>query len=242
MPREERAQTRLAMTMAEDRHADFGTFLRQAREQRGVSLQELAVTTKISARVLEAARAERSEQAARRDLLARVRARVRPRGRPGSRRWRSPVSSRRFPTKSGADEMPATTSAVEAESFEQRRRARPRSRCGCWASRCWSPSSRSSTTRGSGRGPDRAGPDRAEAPAASRLGAAADRRAQAAAVVPPSAPRRCRSRAPSRRRPARRRLLRRRPRRPRPPAEPAAAPARRPPAPPPHAGAARGRC
>jgi len=42
------------MTMAEDRQVDFGTFLRQAREQRGVSLQDLAVTTKNSARVLEA--------------------------------------------------------------------------------------------------------------------------------------------------------------------------------------------
>ena len=33
---------------------DFGTFLRQARERRGVSLQQIALATKISVRVLEA--------------------------------------------------------------------------------------------------------------------------------------------------------------------------------------------
>ncbi len=40
--------------MADDAHVDFGATLRQARERRGVSLQQIAATTKISARVLEA--------------------------------------------------------------------------------------------------------------------------------------------------------------------------------------------
>jgi cytoskeleton protein RodZ len=39
--------------MADEPAANFGTFLRQAREKRGVSLQQVATTTKISARMLE---------------------------------------------------------------------------------------------------------------------------------------------------------------------------------------------
>jgi cytoskeletal protein RodZ len=40
--------------MADDSRTDFGPLLRQAREQRGLSLQQVAATTKISARVLDA--------------------------------------------------------------------------------------------------------------------------------------------------------------------------------------------
>ena len=40
--------------MADEPAVDFGTFLRQAREKRGISLQQVSATTKISARVLEA--------------------------------------------------------------------------------------------------------------------------------------------------------------------------------------------
>lgn len=40
--------------MAEEPEIDFGTFLRKARERRGMSLQQVAATTKISARVLGA--------------------------------------------------------------------------------------------------------------------------------------------------------------------------------------------
>jgi cytoskeletal protein RodZ len=109
------------MTMAEDRHADFGTFLRLAREQRGVSLQELAVTTKISARVLEALeRNDPSKLPGGIFSRAFVRAYAREVGLDPDVAVASFVSA--FPDESGADEMPATTSAVEAESFEHRRR------------------------------------------------------------------------------------------------------------------------
>jgi cytoskeletal protein RodZ len=109
------------MTMAEERHVDFGTFLRQAREQRGVSLQDLAVTTKISARVLEAL--ERNDPSKLPGgIFSRsfVRAYAREVGVDPDVAVANFVSA--FPDESGADEMPATTSAVEAESFEQRRR------------------------------------------------------------------------------------------------------------------------
>jgi cytoskeleton protein RodZ len=109
------------MTMAEDRPVDFGTFLRQAREQRGVSLQELAVTTKISARVLEAL--ERNDPSKLPGgIFSRsfVRSYAREVGVDPDVAVANFVSA--FPDESGADEMPSTTSAVEAESFEQRRR------------------------------------------------------------------------------------------------------------------------
>jgi len=109
------------MTMGEDRHVDFGTFLRQAREQRGLSLQELAVTTKISARLLEALeRNDPSKLPGGIFSRAFVRAYAREVGLDPDVAVASFVSA--FPNESGADEMPATTSAVEAESFEQRRR------------------------------------------------------------------------------------------------------------------------
>jgi cytoskeletal protein RodZ len=121
MSREERVQTKLAMTMAEDRQADFGTYLRQAREQRGVTLQELAVTTKISARVLEALeRNDPSKLPGGIFSRAFVRAYAREVGLDPDATVARFVAA--FPDESGADEMPATTRAVEAESFEQRRR------------------------------------------------------------------------------------------------------------------------
>ena len=121
MPREERAQTKLAMTMAEDRQADFGTFLRLAREQRGLTLQELAVTTKISARVLESLeRNDPSKLPGGIFSRAFVRAYAREVGLDPDATVARFVAA--FPDESGADEMPSTTSAVEAESFEQRRR------------------------------------------------------------------------------------------------------------------------
>lgn len=121
MPREERVQTKLAMTMAEDRQADFGTFLRQAREHRGLTLQELAVTTKISARVLESLeRNDPSKLPGGIFSRAFVRAYAREVGLDPDATAARFVAA--FPDESGADEMPSTTSAVEAESFEQRRR------------------------------------------------------------------------------------------------------------------------
>ena len=121
MSREERTQHRLAMTMAEDRHVDFGTFLRRAREQRGVSLQDLAVTTKISARVLEALeRNDPSKLPGGIFSRAFVRAYAREVGLDPELAAANFVAA--FPAESGADEMPATARAVEVESFEQRRR------------------------------------------------------------------------------------------------------------------------
>jgi cytoskeletal protein RodZ len=86
-----------------------------------VSLQELAVTTKISARVLEAL--ERNDPSKLPGgIFSRsfVRAYAREVGVDPDVAVANFVSA--FPDESGADEMPATTSAVEAESFEQRRR------------------------------------------------------------------------------------------------------------------------
>jgi cytoskeletal protein RodZ len=108
------------MTMAEDRHVDFGTFLRQAREQRGVTLQQMAVTTKISARVLDAL--ERNDPSKLPGGLfsrAFVRAYAREVGVDPEAAVARFVSA--FPDDSGADEMPSATSAVEAETFEQGR-------------------------------------------------------------------------------------------------------------------------
>jgi len=107
--------------MAEERQVDFGTFLRQAREQRGVSLQELAATTKISSRVLEAL--ERNDPTKLPGgIFSRsfVRAYAREVGLDPDVAVANFVSA--FPDESGADGMPAATTAVEAESFEQRRR------------------------------------------------------------------------------------------------------------------------
>jgi len=109
------------MTMAEDRPADFGTFLRQAREQRGLTLQELAVTTKISARMLESL--ERNDPSRLPGgIFARafVRAYAREVGLDPDAAVARFVSA--FPAESGADEMPLAASAVEAESLEHRRR------------------------------------------------------------------------------------------------------------------------
>jgi cytoskeletal protein RodZ len=122
MPPEDRSHGRLAMTMAEDRPVDFGTFLRLAREQRGVSLQDLAVATKISVRVLQAL--ERNDPSKLPGgIFSRsfVRSYAREVGLDPEVTAAKFVSA--FPEESGADEMPAATSAVEAESYELRRRA-----------------------------------------------------------------------------------------------------------------------
>ncbi|MFO7691629.1 MAG: DUF4115 domain-containing protein [Vicinamibacterales bacterium] len=107
--------------MAEDRPVDFGTFLRQAREHRGVTLQELAETTKISARVLECLeRNDPSKLPGGIFSRAFVRAYAHEVGLDPDVAVANFVSA--FPDESGADEMPSTTRAVEVESFEQRRR------------------------------------------------------------------------------------------------------------------------
>jgi cytoskeleton protein RodZ len=121
MSRDERLHSRLAMTMADERQADFGTFLRRAREQHGVSLQQLAIDTKISTRVLEAL--ERNDPSKLPGGLfsrAFVRAYAREVGLDPEVAVASFVSA--FPNEAGAEDMPSATSAVEAESFEHRRR------------------------------------------------------------------------------------------------------------------------
>jgi cytoskeletal protein RodZ len=107
--------------MADERQVDFGTFLRQAREQRGLSLQQLALTTKISARVLEAL--ERNDPSKLPGgIFSRsfVRAYAREVGLDPDAAVAGFVSA--FPDEAGADEMTAATSAVEAESFQLQRR------------------------------------------------------------------------------------------------------------------------
>jgi cytoskeletal protein RodZ len=122
MSKDERGQAKLAITMDEDRHVDFGTLLRQAREQRGVTLKELAVTTKISARVLESLeRNDPSKLPGGIFSRAFVRAYAREVGVDPEAAVARFVAA--FPEASGADDMPSTTSAVEAVSFEQRRHA-----------------------------------------------------------------------------------------------------------------------
>ena len=107
--------------MAEDRPVDFGTFLRLAREQRGVSLKDLAVATKISVRLLEAL--ERNDPS---KLPGGIFSRSFVRSYAQEVGLDPEVTAARFvsafPDESGADEMPAATSAVEVESFEHRRR------------------------------------------------------------------------------------------------------------------------
>ncbi len=54
MPAGDRPQLRLGMSAPDERAADVGTYLRRAREQRGLTLQQLADSTKISVRTLDA--------------------------------------------------------------------------------------------------------------------------------------------------------------------------------------------
>jgi cytoskeleton protein RodZ len=121
MPKDDRAQAKPAVTVTEDRRVDFGSFLRQARERRGVTLPELAVTTKISGRVLEALeRNDPSKLPGGIFSRAFVRAYASEVGLDPEAAVASFVSA--FPDESGAEDMPSAASAVEAESFEQQRR------------------------------------------------------------------------------------------------------------------------
>lgn len=120
MSKDERGQAKLSMTMAEDRHVDFGTFLRQAREQSGVTLRELAVTTKISTRVLESLeRNDPSKLPGGIFSRAFVRAYAREVGLDPEAAVSRFVAA--FPDASGAEDLPSATGADEAGSFEQRR-------------------------------------------------------------------------------------------------------------------------
>jgi len=107
--------------MADERAVDFGAFLRQARERRGVSLQHVSVTTKISARVLDALeRNDPSKLPGGIFSRAFVRSYAREVGLDPEAAVAAFVAA--FPEESGADDMPSTTTAEDAETFESRRR------------------------------------------------------------------------------------------------------------------------
>jgi cytoskeleton protein RodZ len=107
--------------MAEEPAADFGTFLRQAREKRGVSLQQLSTTTKISARVLESL--ERNDPS---KLPGGIfsRAFVRSYAREVGLDPESAVERfiTAFPDLSSSDTTPTATGLDDRETFESRRR------------------------------------------------------------------------------------------------------------------------
>jgi cytoskeleton protein RodZ len=107
--------------MADERAVDFGTFLRQAREARGISLQQVSVTTRISARVLDALeRNDPSKLPGGIFSRAFVRSYAREVGLDPDLAVSSFVAA--FPEESGAEEMPSATTAEDAETFQSRRR------------------------------------------------------------------------------------------------------------------------
>lgn len=108
------------MSAAEEGAADFGTSLRHAREARGLTLQELAVTTKISARALGAL--ERNEPGKLPGGIfsrAFVRAYAREVGLDPESTVARFVAA--FPADSGASGIPPPALA-DAEGFERHRR------------------------------------------------------------------------------------------------------------------------
>jgi cytoskeletal protein RodZ len=107
--------------MADERTVDFGAYLRQAREKRGISLQQVSVTTKISARVLDAL--ERNDPSKLPGAIfsrAFVRSYAREVGLEPEQAVANFVAA--FPEESGAEDMPSATTAEDAETFESRRR------------------------------------------------------------------------------------------------------------------------
>jgi cytoskeletal protein RodZ len=107
--------------MADERTIDFGAYLRQAREKRGISLQQVSVTTKISARVLDALeRNDPSKLPGGIFSRAFVRSYAREVGLEPELAVANFVAA--FPEESGAEDMPSATTAEDAETFESRRR------------------------------------------------------------------------------------------------------------------------
>jgi len=107
--------------MADEPTVDFGTLLRQAREKRGISLQQVSVTTKISARVLDALeRNDPSKLPGGIFSRAFVRSYAQEVGLEPERTVATFVAA--FPEESGAEDMPSATTAEEAETFQSRRR------------------------------------------------------------------------------------------------------------------------
>lgn len=108
--------------MAEEPAVDFGTFLRQAREKRGISLQQVSATTKISARVLESL--ERNDP---RKLPGGIFSRAFVRSYAREVGLDPEVAVERFvaafPEQATTESEPATVVPDDPESFESRRRA-----------------------------------------------------------------------------------------------------------------------
>jgi cytoskeleton protein RodZ len=121
MAAHERGKMRLTMSGAEDRPADFGAFLRQAREARGLSLQQLSIATKIGVHALESL--ERNEPAKLPGgIFSRsfVRAYAREVGLDPEVTVSRFVAA--FPDAAGADAMPVPATPEQLESFDSQRR------------------------------------------------------------------------------------------------------------------------
>jgi cytoskeletal protein RodZ len=109
------------MSMPDERAVDFGTHLRQAREKRGLTLQQVAITTKISARVLEALeRNDASKLPGGIFSRAFVRSYAREVGLDPEATVASFVAA--FPDDAGAGDVPVATTAEQAENYESHRR------------------------------------------------------------------------------------------------------------------------
>jgi len=107
--------------MADERTVDFGAFLRHAREKRGISLQQVSVTTKISARVLDALeRNDPSKLPGGIFSRAFVRSYAREVGLEPELVVANFVAA--FPEESGAEDMPSAMTADDVETFQSRRR------------------------------------------------------------------------------------------------------------------------
>lgn len=108
--------------MPEEPTIDFGTYLRQAREKRGISLQQVSATTKISVRVLDAL--ERNDP---RKLPGGIfsRAFVRSYAREVGLDPEAVVTQfvAAFPNESGTEDLPVQTTSEDAQAFESHRRA-----------------------------------------------------------------------------------------------------------------------
>lgn len=112
---------RLRILMAEESPVDFGSFLKHAREARGVSLQQVAETTRISARVLAAL--ERNDASKLPGGLF-SRAFVRSYAREVGLDPETAVTRflTAFPDESGADDRPKPAGGEDLEAFESRRK------------------------------------------------------------------------------------------------------------------------
>ncbi|MEW5981578.1 MAG: RodZ domain-containing protein [Acidobacteriota bacterium] len=108
--------------MAEEPEIDFGTFLRQARERRGISLQQVAATTKISARVLGALEHNDPSKLPG-GIFARafVRSYAREVGLDPEATVARFITD--FPEAAAGDEGPVPATPEDPESFESSRRA-----------------------------------------------------------------------------------------------------------------------